>query len=114
MSLKDYVADLKENQTAIYYLTAEDEAKAASGHETRAGQVLRLLAWHWNATQTSPTALELLAWARARGEVLFDVNSIRPRLTELVEANLVESAGKRPCAVSGALVHTWRVKQVGG
>ena len=27
-TLKDYVADLKPNQTAIYYLTAEDEAKA--------------------------------------------------------------------------------------
>lgn len=28
VSLKDYVANLKENQTAIYYLTAEDLAKA--------------------------------------------------------------------------------------
>jgi molecular chaperone HtpG len=28
VTLKDYVADLKTNQTAIYYLTAEDEAKA--------------------------------------------------------------------------------------
>jgi molecular chaperone HtpG len=28
VTLKDYVADLKTNQPAIYYLTAEDEAKA--------------------------------------------------------------------------------------
>ncbi|MGE0007928.1 MAG: molecular chaperone HtpG [Parvibaculaceae bacterium] len=28
VTLRDYVADLKANQTAIYYLTAEDEAKA--------------------------------------------------------------------------------------
>jgi molecular chaperone HtpG len=29
VSLKDYVARLKDNQTAIYYLTGEDAAKAA-------------------------------------------------------------------------------------
>lgn len=93
---------------------SEDQAKAAAGKETREGQVLRLLAWHWNATQTSPTALELLRWAREQGEVLFDVNSIRPRLNELVEQGLVESAGKRRCTVSGQTVHTWRVREVGG
>ena len=31
ITLKDYIADLKENQTAIYYLTGEDVAKAAAG-----------------------------------------------------------------------------------
>jgi len=30
ITLKDYIAALKENQTAIYYLTAEDAAKAAA------------------------------------------------------------------------------------
>jgi hypothetical protein len=55
---------------------ALDVARAAVGAETREGQVLRLLAAHWNATQRTPTALELLHWARGRGEVLFDVNSI--------------------------------------
>lgn len=93
---------------------SEDQAKAAAGKETREGQILRLLAWHWNATQTSPTALELLRWARERGESLFDVNSLRPRVTSLVEAGLVESAGKRRCTVSGQTVHTWRVREVGG
>jgi hypothetical protein len=56
---------------------AVDVAKAEAGKETREGQVLRLLAWHFNATQISPTALELLAWARSKGEHLFDVNSLR-------------------------------------
>lgn len=86
-----------------------DKAKAAAGQETREGQVLRLLAWHWNATQTSPSALELLAWARNKGEHLFDVNSLRPRITALAESGLVESAGKRACHISGKTVHAWRV-----
>ena len=64
--------------------------------------------------QTSPTALELLDWARAQGETLFDINSLRPRLTALVEAGHVETAGKRRCRVSGKTVHTWRVCGIGG
>jgi molecular chaperone HtpG len=47
ITLKDYVAGLKENQTAIYYLTAEDQAKAASspqleGYKARDVEVLLL------------------------------------------------------------------------
>ena len=47
VSLRDYVADLKENQTAIYYLTAEDAAKAAAspqleGYKARGVEVLLL------------------------------------------------------------------------
>jgi len=47
VSLKDYVAGLKENQTAIYYLTAEDAAKAAAspqleGYKARDVEVLLL------------------------------------------------------------------------
>ncbi|MFO1032658.1 MAG: molecular chaperone HtpG [Hyphomicrobiales bacterium] len=47
VSLRDYVADLKENQTAIYYLTAEDAAKAKSspqleGYTARDVEVLLL------------------------------------------------------------------------
>ncbi len=47
VSLKDYVAGLKENQTAIYYLTAEDEAKAKAspqleGYRARDVEVLLL------------------------------------------------------------------------
>jgi molecular chaperone HtpG len=45
--LKDYVSRLKENQTAIYYLTAEDQSKAASspqleGYKARDVEVLLL------------------------------------------------------------------------
>jgi molecular chaperone HtpG len=47
ITLKDYISSLKENQTAIYYLTAEDAAKAASspqleGYKARDVEVLLL------------------------------------------------------------------------
>lgn len=47
VSLKDYIAGLKENQTAIYYLTAEDVAKAKAspqleGYKARDIEVLLL------------------------------------------------------------------------
>jgi molecular chaperone HtpG len=47
VSLKDYVGRLRENQTAIYYLTAEDEAKAKAspqleGYVARGIEVLLL------------------------------------------------------------------------
>jgi molecular chaperone HtpG len=47
ITLKDYIAGLKENQTAIYYLTAEDVAKANSspqleGYKARDVEVLLL------------------------------------------------------------------------
>jgi molecular chaperone HtpG len=47
LTLKDYVAGLKENQTAIYYITAEDAAKAAAspqleGYKARDIEVLLL------------------------------------------------------------------------
>jgi molecular chaperone HtpG len=47
VSLKDYVTGLKENQTAIYYLTAEDAMKAAAspqleGYKARDVEVLLL------------------------------------------------------------------------
>jgi hypothetical protein len=81
--------------------------------EGREGQVLRLLAWHWNERQTSPTALELLKWAREKGESLFDVNSIRPRLRALFERGAVAPRAKRTCAVSGKTVWTWAVREIG-
>ena len=47
LTLKDYVAGLKENQTAIYYITGEDAAKAAAspqleGYKARNIEVLLL------------------------------------------------------------------------
>lgn len=91
----------------------EDKAKAKAGKETREGQVLRCLAAWWNRYQTSPTALELLAWMKEQGEPVFDVNSVRPRIRQLVEDGLVEPRAKRRCIVSGMTVHTWSVREAG-
>ena len=107
----------RQRQTArqVYaHRRDEDVAQAAAGHETREGQVLRLLAAHWNYTQHSPTARELFVWAvNVRGERLDDINSIRPRITALVESGLVEPRDKRRCAVSGKTVHTWAIREIG-
>lgn len=107
----------RQRQTAreVYRVRrAEDVAKADAGKETREGQVLRLLAAHWNFTQCSPTARELFVWAvNVRKERLDDINSIRPRLTALLESGLVETRAKRPCAVSGKTVSTWAVREIG-
>lgn len=104
----------RQTARAVYAVRrAADKARAAAGEETREGQVLRVLAWHWNKTQCSPTARELFAWAVYHGEPLDDINSVRPRLTALVESGLIEVAGKRVCAVSGKRVSTWRVREAG-
>lgn len=108
----------RQRQTAraqYHRQRAIDEEKQVEGHqaETRCQQVLRILAAYWNAKNESPTALELLEFGRQRGERLFDVNSIRPRLFELVETNLIEARGKRKCRVSGVMVHTWAVREMG-
>lgn len=99
------------SREAYRQLRALDVELEAAGKETATGRTLRLLAWHWNAKQESPTALELMEWARSQGERLFDANAIRPRLTELLDEGLVEATTKRPCRVSGRVAHTWRVTQ---
>lgn len=38
-----------------------------------------------------------------------DANSVRPRITELQNAGLVVSGGKRKCRVTGKTVMVWRV-----
>lgn len=107
----------RQRQTAreVYRVRrAEDVAKADAGKETREGQVLRLLAAHWNFCQCSPTARELFVWAvNVRKERLDDINSIRPRISALVDAGLVEPRGKRRCGVSGKVVHYWAVREIG-
>lgn len=108
----------RQRQTAraqYHRQRAIDEEKQVEGHqaETRCQQVLRILAAYWNAKNESPTALELLEWGRQQGERLFDVNSIRPRIFRLVEMGLVEARSKRKCQISGVLVHTWAVREIG-
>lgn len=94
-------------------------AVAREQFEGRSGNVLRDLAYHWNATQRSPTSAELCEWAyhvdisrRACGvwdDKTFRVLYTRRGLSDLQTKGLVEAAGKRKCAVTGHLCMTWRV-----
>lgn len=90
-----------------------DKARAAAGLETRRGRVLRLLAHYWNWHQSSPTASELFEFARLRNEPFRNVAELRPRLTELTDARLIEPRGNRRCRVTGATVRTWAVREAG-
>jgi hypothetical protein len=92
---------------------AADVARAKAGRETRTGQALRILAWHWNVTQQSPTALELFDWGVAHGESLFNAASFRPRLTWLLAHGLIEPRARRTCAISGQRAWTWAVREMG-
>ncbi len=90
---------------------AADQKKQDVGQETREGQVLRCLAAYFNRFQRRPTALEVMRWMKNKGERVFDINSIRPRITKLVELQVVTSYPKRRCRVSGLTVCTWGVKE---
>lgn len=84
-----------------------DKAKAAAGIETREAQVLRCLSAYFNRFQRRPSSLELMRWMQNKGEGVFDINSIRPRITALVAAKVVMAYPKRTCRVSGQTVCTW-------
>ena len=88
-----------------------DIALAAAGKETREGQVLRCLSAYFNRFQRRPSANELMRWMKNKGEGVFDINSIRPRITALVKARLVKAYKKRPCRVSGVTVCTWGARE---
>lgn len=79
-----------------------------------------LAAFH-RMTKKWPTALELLRFAVQRqiiefgermapGPNTYDVNTIRPRLTELWEQGWVSRDDKRTCSVSGKTVFVWELK----
>ena len=105
----------RQTARAVYHRQrAIDVARTEIGKpETRQAKVLRILSWFFTIHQHSPTALELLEWGRRQGESLFDVNSLRPRLTELTARGLVEPRTKRKCTVSGELVWTWAIREIG-
>jgi hypothetical protein len=92
---------------------ARDRVREAAGVETRRGRVLRVLAAYWNRWQRSPTASELYTYAAQHGEPFRNVAEVRPRLTELVRGGLVEPRGPRRCTITGAVVRTWAVREIG-
>lgn len=72
----------------------------------RQARVRTLLREFRAAFETWPTANELLRFARTthRDCAAWDVNSIRPRLTEMVVQGDVAELPKRRCAVTGKQV----------
>ena len=69
--------------------------------------LVALDAYH-RAWRTWPTARELLRFMVDRDPSVGDINSVRPRLTELDDTGAVLKIGKRPCSVTGKTVYTWR------
>lgn len=59
-------------------------------------------------TGDAPTAYELFNALMKTG-LVYDLNSVRPRLTELEARGLVEHGDKRTCRISGKSALTWRI-----
>lgn len=53
-----------------------------------------------------PTSYELTKYLLKRNQA-FDLNSTRPRLSNLLDKGLVETRDKRTCAVTGRTSYTW-------
>ena len=107
---------MKQAQTAIEVYHHDIEPDLA-----RRQQFVRdeLQAFH-RAHHYWPTALELLRHAVQRERIHFaetgrfygyDVNTIRPRLTELWQQGWVARHDKRPCAISGKTVFVGELKE---
>ena len=72
-------------------------------------EVLRGLDSYLTYHDGEPTSSELMRYVGVT-----DPNSVRPRLTELLELRYAEaSENPRKCGVTGKKAHTWRVTQRG-
>lgn len=72
--------------------------------QLREQQVLDMLA----TCVEPPTGYELFDRLKRAG-IVFDLNSVRPRLTSLFDKGRIAKAGKRTCRVTGKTVFTWRL-----
>lgn len=62
-----------------------------------------------------PTAYELFEYLKS-ARTVFDINSVRPRLTRMQERDMrlvVKSATKRKCSISGKNAWTWNITERG-
>lgn len=57
---------------------------------------------------TPPTAYELFEQMHARHEAV-DLNSVRPRLTALLQKRRVRRGERRTCHVTGRSAYTWEL-----
>lgn len=72
----------------------------------RAAVVLAGLRTYCTLHRTDPTSYELLRFLQ-RDDPKLDLNGVRPRLTELKNANCAHTTGKRRCSVTGKVAYTW-------
>lgn len=105
----------------MQYVVLRDTGQLAD----REAQVLRCLAWHYNATQSWPTAAELARWMFRKSEIPRDDSRlVAPRLTYLGRGalqpdgtvkggGLIEALPLRRCGVTGAKAHPWRIRERG-
>lgn len=58
----------------------------------------------------APTGQELVRFIRMKcPHQLIDVNTVRPRCTEMEELGMVKHGNKRRCRISGKTVYTWEL-----
>lgn len=70
--------------------------------------VRQQLVWFIREFATHPTALELVRYIASQfPQRLIDVNTVRPRLHEMVEQGWVKASEKRLCSISQKRVYTW-------
>lgn len=72
--------------------------------ETREQAVIKAL----QREREAPTAYELYESMKRAGAV-FDLNSVRPRLTALKTRGLVQRGAKRICRITQKRVYTWEI-----
>lgn len=88
--------------------------KGESQAEARRQLCLRKLAAYRNLYQRWPTAAELVDWVAGLGELeRNDPNTLRPRVTELVDLGVCAYTGKRKCAVTNQTARTVIILEVG-
>jgi hypothetical protein len=75
---------------------------------TREALVIDGLRRYHQAHGWDPTAYELLRFLQAENTTL-DLNAVRPRLTELEDAEWVTKGDKRRCSITDKRVYTWLV-----
>lgn len=93
-------------QAATAAIVYQEIAQTLSERQARVRQLLREFRGHFGAW---PTANELLRFARTEHADcrLWDVNAVRPRLTEMVDQGDVATLPKRRCAVTKKLVFAY-------
>lgn len=95
---------MKQAPTAARVFRSEIEPTLALRHRFVREQLQAFVGEH----HYGPTALELLLFiAQHHRRLRYDVNTVRPRLTEMEKLGWVRHGAERRCDVSAKTVMTW-------